>query len=148
MADRRERILAQLLVVAKSVDGVKKAVRNQKGLSDDQMPGIVIYDSDEDADDRDVGRSRPPNAPNMVTMTPEILLLLAGLPENVGEEINSFRAKFLKAVMTDSDLRTIVGSNGEIRYRGCATGLTQGRQMSGEMGVSFAFTYPLLPAEL
>lgn len=146
--DRREAILARLVVVAATVPGVKKVVRNQKGLSDDQMPGIAIYDADEEADEDEGGRGRPPHSPNIVTMTPEIFLLLAGLPENVGTLINNFRAAFLSKVLLDSELRNLVGTNGEIRYRGCATGLTQGRQMSGEMGVNISFSYPFNPANL
>lgn len=146
--DKREAILAQLLVVATSIDGIVKATRNKKAISEDQRPAIQIFDADEEADEREVGRSRPGNAPNLIMMTPEIFLVLGSATETVGADLNSFRAKIIKAITSDDQLRNLVGSNGEIRYKGCATGLSQGRMMEGEMGIRIDFTYVLNPAEL
>ena len=81
-------------------------------------------------------------------MTPEIYLMLGAKPEDVGTVINGFRAVFIKAVLMDPGLASIVGSNGDIRYEGCATGLARGRTMEAEMGLSFTFSYILRPDEL
>ena len=81
-------------------------------------------------------------------MTPEIYLLLGAKPENVGTEINALRATFIKSVLTDAGLLLIVGTNGDIRYEGCATSLARGRNMEGEMGISFSFAYTLRPEDL
>ena len=67
-------------------------------------------------------------------MTPEIYLMLGAKPEDVGTAINGFRAAFIKAVLVDSELATIVGSNGDIRYEGCATGLCPRPQHGGRDG--------------
>lgn len=143
--DRREDILARLLVVAQGLPGMTAAVRNAGGLSDDKRPAVVILDADEVAEPAADSRGR---GPQMVTMTPEIYILLSGAPADVGTQINAMRAGLIKAVLDDAALQTLVTTNGAIRYEGCATGLARGRSMEGEMGVSIGFTYPLRTNEL
>ena len=147
MTDRREMILTRLLEIAVGVDGIVAAFRNKDEISERQRPAIVILDADEAADDADPN-SRPSRAPRRVAMTPEIYILLGAKPEDLGTAINTLRARFVKAVLGDAQLRLIVGSNGDLRYEGCATALARGRSMEGEMGVSFSFTYVLRPEEL
>jgi hypothetical protein len=145
--DKREAILAQLILICQSIEGIVKVTRNQGNISEEQRPAIVILDGDEEADENDTGRGRPAAAPNLVTMTPQVSVLLGSLTENVGTELNGFRAKVIKAILGDNDLAAIVGSNGgggESRYRGCATSTSSGRQMEGEMGMFFSFRYNLM----
>ncbi|MCW2854367.1 MAG: hypothetical protein JWM84_4031 [Nocardioides sp.] len=146
--DRREAILARLLEIAAAIPGIVLAARNRPDFSDRARPAILILDADETADDREKGRGRAANAPNLVGMTPEIHVLLGGKHEQIGTQINALRVLLLKAVLTDEALRTIVGPNGEIRYEACATDLAAGRAVEGNLGVSFTFTYPLIPSEL
>ena len=147
MTDRRELILVRLLEIAKGIEGIAGAFRNRDEISEKQRPAIVILDADEAADDADPG-SRPARSPRRVAMTPEIYILLGAKPEELGSVINALRARFVKSVLGDSQLGSIVGTNGDIRYEGCATALARGRSMEGEMGVSFSFTYVLRPEEL
>lgn len=147
MTDRRELILSRLLEIAKGIPGIVSALRNRDEISEKQRPAIVILDADEAADDADP-LSRPSRSPRRVAMTPEIYILLGAKPEDLGTAINILRARFVKAVLTDEPLRTIISSNGEVRYEGCATALARGRSMEGEMGVSFSFAYVLRPEEL
>ena len=147
MIDRREMILSRLLEIAGSTQGIVAALRNKDEISEKQRPAIVILDADEAADDADPG-SRPARSPRRVAMTPEIYILLGAKPEELGSDINALRARFVKSVLGDSQLGSIVGTNGDIRYEGCATALARGRSMEGEMGVSFSFTYVLRPEEL
>ena len=147
MIDRREMILSRLLEIASATEGVVAAFRNKDEISEKQRPAIVILDADEAADDSDPG-SRPARSPRRVAMTPEIYILLGAKPEELGSVINLLRARFVKSVLGDSQLGSIVGTNGDIRYEGCATALARGRSMEGEMGVSFSFTYVLRPEEL
>jgi len=145
--DRREMILSHLLEIASVTEGVVAAFRNRDEISEKQRPAIVILDADEAADDTDPG-SRPARSPRRVAMTPEIYILLGAKPEDLGSTINTLRARFVKAVLSDTQLINIVGTNGDVRYEGCATALARGRSMEGEMGVSFSFTYVLRPEEL
>ena len=147
MTDRRELILVRLLEIAKGIEGIAGAFRNRDEISEKQRPAIVILDADEAADDADP-TTRPSRSPRRVAMTPEIYILLGAKPEELGSVINAVRARFVKSVLRDSQLGSIVGTNGDIRYEGCATALARGRSMEGEMGVSFSFTYVLRPEEI
>ena len=147
MTDRREMILSRLLEIARGIDGIAAAFRNKDEISEKQRPAIVILDADEAADDADPSQ-RPSRSPRRVAMTPEVYIMLGARPEDIGTAINSLRARLVKAVLGDSALLSILGSNGEARYEGCATALARGRTMEGEMGVSFSFTYVLRPDEL
>ena len=142
-----------MLVIAEGVEGVPFAFRNRLDLSERQRPAIVILDSDEIVDAGGSGQGRSPRAASIVSMTPEILFLLQDSADRtgsagVGAALNDIRARFLQAVLSDSTLATLTGPNGSIRYEGCATGLSRGRNMEGEMGISLAFQYPLIIAEL
>lgn len=149
MTDKREAILVRLLEIAKAVPGIAAALRNTDEISEKQRPCILILDADEAADDADPsGLSRHPNAPRRVGMTPEVYVMLGAKPEHIGTQLNVFRAVILKAVLTDTALASLVSSNGDIRYEGCATALARGRMMEGEMGLSFTFTYVLRPNDL
>lgn len=137
----REDILARLTIVASGVSGIATALRNSDATADTQLPAIIVYDADEVADERDLA-SRPTRTPRRVSMTPEILIKVVGVPETVGTTMNSILAELQTAVVTDATLIALV-KDGEIRYMGCATQLAIGRAMIGDMGVSFAFHYIL-----
>jgi hypothetical protein len=146
--DKREAILARLVEIAAAVDGVTTAVRNQDEISERARPAISVFDADESVDERAEQQGHGGRAPNIVEMTPEVLILLGAPPKDVGTALNALRAKLVKAVLTDSQLIALVGSNGRIRYAGCATHLGHGRSMEGFMGVQFVFAYVLRPDQL
>lgn len=145
--DKREDILARLLQVAASVPGVAMAVRNQDEISERSRPAIVVFDADESADEAAERQDHPGRAPNLVVMTPEVLILLGASPESVGSALNALRAKLVKAVLTDPQLIALTGANGRVRYAGCSTHLGHGRSMEGSMGVQFTFAYVLRPEQ-
>lgn len=148
MTDTREAILVRLLAIYRTVEGVAKVARNEQVAEDWESPAILLLDSDEEAAPSEPGSSRPPNAPKLLTLTPETYVIFGGLPEKVGSELNRFRARIVKAVLTDVELAGLVGSNGEIAYLGCATSLTRGRESIGDIGLNFEITYRLDPAGL
>ena len=147
MADKREAILVRLLAIYRTVDGVATVARNKQVAVDWNWPALLLLDADEESEDA-LGRGRPPTGLARVTMTPETYLILGELPENVGTELNRYRARIVKAVLTDAELLTIVGTNGQIAYRGCATSLSRAREIIGDIGLEFAITYVLNPADL
>lgn len=149
MTDARELILARLVQIAEGIEGIKTVSRNPApGLSEHMRPAILIYDGDEEtvADERP-GR-RPPTVPKLVSMTPEVYIQLGDLPEDVGTSLNVFRAKYIKAVLTDIDMIALLGSNGGMSYEGCSTALSRGRRVEGEVNPVFTFLYVLEPAKL
>jgi hypothetical protein len=146
--DKREQILQRLLEVAASVPGVATVVRNQDEISEHRRPAIAVFDSDEAVDETAERHDHPGRAPNLVVMTPEVLILLGASPESVGTSLNAMRAKLVKAVLTDDQLIALAGTNGRVRYAGCSTHLGHGRSMEGFMGVQFNFAYVLRPEQL
>ena len=56
------------------------AVRNQDELSERKRPAIAIFDADETADERPERQDHPGRAPNIVVMTPEVMILLGAAP--------------------------------------------------------------------
>ncbi len=145
MMDRREQILQRLLEVAA---GVITAIRDQDEISERRRPAVAIFDADEIVDEASERQDHPGRAPNLVVMTPEVLILLGVSPESIGTALNALRAKLVQAVLTDAQLIALAGTNGRVRYAGCSTHLGHGRSMEGFMGVQFAFAYVLRPEQL
>ena len=148
MTDRRELILQRLVAIAAAVDGVILAERNNDEMSEHKRPAIAIFDADEEGDEALDRRSHAGEAPALVAMTPGIEIKVGAAPEAVGSELNLLRSRLIKAVLTDMELRELLGSNGRARYLGCTTELGRGRSMEGTMQVHLAFTYVLRPSEL
>lgn len=147
MFDRREAILARLVEIATGIEGIAKVYRNKDEIPEKSRPAIVIWDADESADDSDP-TGRPVGAPRRVGMTPEIYILLGSSPEDIGTSINLIRSRVIAAIYSDATLKGLTVNGEGIRYEGCATALSRGRSMEGEMGLSFTFTYLLSHAEL
>lgn len=147
MTDRREAILSRLLDVLAGVDGVVLAARNRAEVSESRRPAIILLDADDEADEAIRGRGRPAFGPSRVEMTPEIWLLAGGAENNAGSELNTLRARIVRAVSTDAGLQALC-LDGDIFYAGCNSRFAAGRQIEGDMLIRFAFSYILNPQEL
>jgi len=151
MPDRREEILARLLVIAKTITGIKDAWRNRGLRKNDQRPCIVIMDADESSSVTQPPKGRVVGfAPQIGRMRPEIYVLMdENRPtnikedENVGSILNGIKSEFTSAIASDATLLSLLGSNGGMVYEGCATDLKSGARASGEMKIDFSFTYPI-----
>jgi hypothetical protein len=151
MTDRREQILARLLAILETVEGVNGAVRNRGELPASKRPAVILLDGDE------IARSTPPQhrgrltlAPNLVDLSPEIYVVMdqrEPINEGIGEDMNTLRIAILKAIMSDSELATLLGANGDIQYNGCETDMASGRSMEGQMHLRMTFTYVLRTSE-
>lgn len=147
MADTREEILKQMLVVARKVRNVSTAERNLPELSDESaLPALIIFDGDEVADTSDPVR-RPPAAIRRVTMMPEIRILVATASDTVGKDLNALRAALITAMMGDATLIGLSADGVGIRYDGASTQMKVGRSMTGDMLASFSITYYLKPSD-
>jgi hypothetical protein len=140
VSGEREAILSRLETVLAAVPGIARFQRNSIDIPEGKVPCIVLLDGDEFADDRAFGRNRPPSAPNLVTMTPEVYVVLQDNPDEVGTELNTLRDAIISAIRTDATLLGLV-HNRDIQYEGCQTALAAGRSMAGEMGLSFQLIY-------
>jgi hypothetical protein len=152
MTDRREQVLSALFTLLKAVNNVQAVVRNRGELPAATRPAVVLLDGDETARDGvPQERGRLTAAPNLVDMSPEIYVVMDQREpknERIGEDMNAMRMAILKAIMTDAPLIAILGSNGDIKYSGCATDMASGRSMEGQLSLNFTFTYVLKPSEL
>lgn len=146
--DTREAVLKRLEEIYWAVPGIKSVYRNRDAVSDHDRPALVLFDSDEQADERNQGLGRGGAAANLIVMTPETYIYLGGLPANVGPALNQLRAAVIKAVLTDETLKELIGTNGAVRYEGCASTLTRGGEQRAMMGVAFSIQYPLFPSKL
>ena len=147
MRDRREEILARLVVIANTITGVQ-VFRNRDNIPETERPAICILDADEFADAAAQEKGlRYNRGKNIVSLTPEIYILASSDADNIGSTINAIRMKLLKAVLEDNTLASACGSNGRADYLGCDSQFATGRKMNGDMSVKFSFTYPLLPEE-
>lgn len=123
------------------------------GSPEPKVPGMILLDADEVKDPRFVmaqGRNLPVGT-QVMRMTPEIYIVLpVRKPDNtnVGTDLNTVRAAILDLILHDAALSVICGSNGGITYDGCVTDMARNRTMKGQMGLSFTFSYPLIPGEL
>lgn len=143
--DRREAILARLLVVAAAVDTSFEARRNETGLPDTQKY-VVLFDGDEHAvGDIPPRRSANEPPPQIVEMTPEVQFRLAGKAKDVGTALNLLRIKLIAAVLTDATLLGLTVRGSSARFAGSATATERGRSMEGGIGVAFTFAYLLRP---
>lgn len=151
MTDKREEILTRLFELLQTVPGVTTVARNRGELPEDLRPAITLLDGDEEADLAAVAQGHMVQAPNIVTMRPEIYAVLQQREpknENVGQDLNTFRKEILRVIIGDNNLKTLVGTNGLIFYEGCLTDLASGRSMQGQIQVRLAFRYVMKPSEL
>lgn len=155
MADRREPILAQLLVIMQAITpGTGRCGRNLDDMSAAAAPGSVVLDGDETI--RESESATPPRSsrgdPRILTdyivMTPSIQVVVSASSADVGTVLNSLRAQIIPAVINDSVLRTLVTSNGELRYTGLTMETQAGERREGRMTVDFRLVYPFNVSDL
>ena len=149
MTDRREQVLAQLVVLLGQIAGITLAARNLDEITEVGAGQVlaVLYDGDELAHDNPRARG---SSGNVIYMTPEIIISLGEVPETVGTTTNEWRAKLIKKILFDPILPTICGMSphGAVRYMGCSTSLHPGRAAQVMLTAHFEIGYSLIPTEL
>jgi hypothetical protein len=154
MTDRREAILAQLLVIATAAPGVTTAARNRMTPTDQESPSIIIYDGDEEVmetSDRPGEIRRPAAKPRIVAMAPTIEVSLGASAATAGTLVNAIRAYLFKTIIQDPTLAgLVIGDTATptniargIHYLGATMGSDLGRSLQANMVLNFAFTYVL-----
>jgi hypothetical protein len=145
--DVREAILARLVEIAEGIDGITRVTRNEIDLSEVDLPAIAILDGDEMADEADAA-GRGPLAPRRMSMTPQMVIMLASAQREVGSTLNGFRALLVHGVTHDDTLTGMTTNGRGARLLGTQTNLAWGRSMKGEMSVQFEIPYILRPDHL
>lgn len=153
MIDRREQLMIRLMAILNTVDGIRTVVRNRGLMRDEQRPAIVLLDGDESVRLQGSARSDSLLHPTTNTSSPEIYVLMNEMRVNnkdaddvgVGTFLNQYRVAILGAINASAELRSLLGPNGRIQYRGAVTDLKSGGALSGEMRMDFSFDYPFNP---
>jgi hypothetical protein len=149
MIDRREQILARLVEITRAIAGVVAVYRNCPDPNEAKLPAVIVFDADEElAPMPDTTRYKGPTAPQVMIMRPEIYILLSARAADAGTRLNELRARIYKAVVTDSVLSELVGTNGRITLEAGRSGFAVGRAMSSELKLELSFTYILRACDL
>jgi len=156
-SDKRRQILDRLFVSLSAIPqqlgyAQHSAFRNRGVLKTDKLPAVVLLDGSESHDVRTENRGRMFMNANIVTMTPQIFVLLVArnFPSNVavGDELNAFRTAVIRAVANDTQLASLCGPNGGVSLRRCETDMQTGSTLEGQLRMDFAFKYVLDPYKL
>ncbi len=147
MADPREDIMARLLALLGQMSGMELVARNLDEIPDTKMDSAILYDGDEVADDnpRAVG-----GKPNVVRTSPQIVVSLGDVPENIGTRKNDRLVEVKRLVLLDDDLQTLCGDfpTCGAHYAGAETSLKRGRTTMVELTINFIISYHFKPYEL
>ena len=155
--DKRETILAHLLSMLQTIDGVaqldgsKSVFRNRGEVPAEKLPAIVLLDGREVMKVTNSTRGGM-RAPTVFTLSPQIFVVLKPRDDinndGVGEELLTYRAKIIALLRDDDALWALLGSNGEAIYEGHETDMQTGSTMQGQMQMNFTFSYVLNPSDL
>lgn len=155
MPDIRAMILDRLEALLPSIVGAPAATtfRNRGYLPEDSRPCMALLDGSERSYRDHVhhsSRGESVQAAQIMELRPQIYALLMARPQadanEYAVEINQYRNAIMRAVLGDSDLRTLCGPHGDVAYRGLTTDMESGRPMEGELFLDFAFYYLLDPS--
>lgn len=144
MSDIREAILARLAVLMGDVVSADTVSRNVLVDDDGSKKRITIMEGDEIAAESDPVQ-RPPNAPRIVHMQPQLILSAQASSEDVGADLSAMRGQVIKLIAADAALIALTLNGRGGRYLGMESDLAFGRAMFGQMALKFDFAYLLRP---
>jgi hypothetical protein len=144
MSDVREAILARMLQVAETVEGVVTAERNLLVIDEEARPAIIIIDGPETARNNEASK-RPARAPRIIDMQPSVVIMVGAKSSEVGTLINLYRARFLRDLSHDAEFLALTHDGEGFRYDGCTPTVEDGRVVEGQMEFQLNITYILQP---
>lgn len=156
MTDTREDILERLETVLASIEGITAVYRDRAEMPTDMLPAAILLDGSEMIAQEIVPSKSVRMPPAIFTLVPQIFIVLKprddmsnttldGVEAPVGPELSSYRLQVISAVVNDPTLLSLVGSNGQILYRGCDTDMQSGSSMIGQLQMHFEFNYVFMP---
>jgi len=145
--DKRELILVRLEEIAKDIEDVEWAGRNQSLLDDSDIRRITVLEGDELVPELSIGNRHAADK-SQVMMIPEILIACAARTREIGPDLNMIRARLIKKVLTDEALLALTVNRRSAQYGGLASDLAFAALMQGKMSMKFRITYMLDPKTL
>jgi hypothetical protein len=156
--DSREAILNRLVAILDAVPELTgRAYRDRGDLSGSKLPACVVLDGSEALVVRQSDQRGPPS--QVYQLKPQVFVVLRprddktnttldGQAAPVGSELSAYRVKVLRAILSDSLLYGLLGSNGSVIYEGCETDMQTGSLMEGSIRFDFTLAYTLNPNDL
>lgn len=161
--DRREEILAYLMILLHQVTPLTGIWRNRGAFNADDLPVAVLLDGTEEILTEIKGLQLTQMPVALFTLLPEIFIILKPradesnltvningvlTPAPIGPELSAYRSKVIKVLTTDTNLYTMLGPDGQVEYRGSETDMRTANTLQGMMLMHFALSYVLNPDEL
>jgi len=147
VADAREAILARLPVVGAAVEGVQAVARNRLDVPGLARPAIIFQDGIEQMLDQPEGARH--SELQRIELSPGITVVMRGSGSaDAGALLSLYRSRVVAAVLNDSELRTLVGSNGRIRYEGCLVAPPDAEAKEYRIDLTVVFTYAFRLSDL
>lgn len=155
----REDILTQIGAILASIAGVMTFARNRGEATDVELPAIILLDGREDIVDNRVAQMKSVRMPPAVfRLQPQIFVILRqrddatnltldGHDAPIGPELSYWRDAVLAALINDPVLIDMLGTTGQIVYRGMTTDMVTGATLQGQMQLFLDFNYVWSPAQ-
>lgn len=143
--DGRERIMQRLLAIAKKVEDIDEASRNQIFVDTSTQWRITVLEGDEVVPEEPIGNSRA-SRKELVTMIPQFLIACGSTRVEVGSDLNVMRARVIKLVCGDADLLALTLNGRGVRYGGMNSDLAFLALMEGKMSLRFRILCMLDPS--
>lgn len=158
MTTKREQILARLEVLLATIPGITAAYRNRAEFPDDKLPAAVLLDGSERIIEQVAQYKSVRMPPAIMVLMPQVFVILkprddlsnttlGGISAPIGEELSTYLDRVITAVVNDPTLVSLVGSNGQISYRGSETDMATGSSIVGQLRVDFDFHYVFMPPQ-
>jgi hypothetical protein len=144
MADVREAILSRIVALLGALPNIDQVSRNVLTDDDGNLHRITVMEGEEIGSEADPVH-RPPTAPRVIHMQPQIIISAAAKSKDIGGDLSIMRGQVIQAIATDSALSALTMNNWGGRYIGMESDLAFGRTMLGQMALKFQFTYALRP---
>ena len=141
--DTRELILQRLMAILTTLaDGtVINVYRDRAEFDHTELPAYVLLDGVETTGIRGTDR----RGPQIMLLVPQIFFVPQPTETQfnvgVGPDLSEMRVAMIKAIMQDSSLSDLLGSNGYAEYRGMETDMQTGAEVKGQFRMDFAFAY-------
>jgi hypothetical protein len=150
MTDTREAILARLLVILATIDGVAGSGATKaigRNITDvpagwsDRRPAIFLHDGIDEF--LDAPRQHRTVIEQRRQLTPLIVICAGADAKDIGTLLNTFLARLQVAVLGDTELRSLVDASKPVHFQRVETIPAGPEAREGRMEVTFVINYIL-----
>jgi hypothetical protein len=144
VADQREVILSRLVTLCGSIGGVQSVARNRLDVAGLVRPAVVIHDGLEQL--LDAPSDMHHSELQRMELVPLIMVIVrGGGTADPGVLMSSYRSQIVAGILRDSAILAAIGTNGRIRYDGCAVAApdAEAKEHRIELSVTFRYVFRL-----